>query len=51
MEKNPVRRPINGTEGALRQSTTYDNHPFLSMPIHPSTYRCEDDLCIEDLIE
>ena len=34
------------SEGALRLPTTYDNHPI---PI-PSTYSCEDDLSIEDLI-
>ena len=38
-----------GTEGALRLPTTYDNHPIPSHPI-PSTYSCEDDLSIEDLI-
>ena len=38
--------------GALRPPTAYDNHPFHPTihPIRPSTYSCEDDLSIEDLI-
>ena len=36
-------------KGALRLPTSYDNHPIQSHPI-PSTYSCEDDLSIEDLI-
>ena len=35
-----------------RPPTAYDNHPFHPTihPIRPSTYSCEDDLSIEDLI-
>ena len=36
---------VISTEGALMLPTTYDNHPS-----NPSTYSCEDDLSIEDLI-
>ena len=60
----PTPRPLNGanfhpsfgplfsTKGALRPPTAYDNHPFHPTihPIRPSTYSCEDDLSIEDLI-
>ena len=42
------------TKGALRLPTTYDNHPNQTqpnpIPSIPSTYSCEDDLFIEDLI-
>ena len=35
----------------LRLPTTYDNHPTQPNPTHPhSTYNCEDDLSIEDVI-
>ena len=39
------------TEGALRLSTTYGNHPIPSIhPIRRYTYSCEDDPFIEALI-
>ena len=43
--KSNKRNGFISSEGALRLSTTYDNHPS-----HPSTYSREDDLSIEDLI-
>ena len=49
---HPFFGPNFGTKGALRPPTAYDNHPFHPTihPIRPSTYSCEDDLSIEDLI-
>ena len=49
---HPFFGPLFSTKGALRPPTAYDNHPFHPTihPIRPSTYSCEDDLSIEDLI-
>ena len=49
---HPFFGPLFSTKGTLRPPTAYDNHPFHPTihPIRPSTYSCEDDLSIEDLI-
>ena len=45
-----LMRLLISTEAALRLPTTCDNHPIPSIPSHPSTYCCQDDLSIEYLI-